>query len=271
MTLWEHLAELRRRLIYCLLTVAAGCLLAWEGREQILAFLVKPFADAWRAKGIPGQVTLHFATPGAAFVAYFELAMLGGFLLSTPMLFYQAWRFVAPGLYAREKRYVVPFVLSSTVLFVGGGLFGWRAAFPIAFEYFLSLSGTLQGQGVAIVPTVMMGDYLSFVAFMLLAFGIVFEIPVFILFLALAGIVNYLHLIYYGRWFVLGAFIVAAIVTPPDVTSQVLVAIPMCVLYAASIVLAYFFGPKPTAEQRRRYSWRKKRAQAEAGGEPGGG
>ncbi|MBW2524350.1 MAG: twin-arginine translocase subunit TatC [Deltaproteobacteria bacterium] len=262
MTLWEHLTELRRRLVYSLLTMFIGCMLAWYFREQLMSELVEPFAMAWRIEKLGDEITLHFATPAAAFIAYLKLALLGGTALASPMIFYQIWRFVAPGLYAREKRFVIPFVISSSLLFVGGGYFGWRAAFPIAFRYLLGLSGNLGAQDIAIVPTVMMGDYIDFVTRMLLAFGLIFEIPLLVFFLSIAKIINYLHLIHYGRWFVLGAFAVAAVFTPPDIASQLIMAIPMVVLYGVSILLAMIFGPKPSAAQREAYERRKARKRA---------
>ena len=259
MTLWEHLGELRKRLVYCLLAIAAGCALAWNFREQLMTFLVEPFATAWRVENIAEEVTLHFATPGAAFIAYLKLALLGGMALASPMIFYQLWSFVAPGLYSREKRYVIPFVISSSALFVGGGYFGWRAAFPIAFRYLLGLSGNLGAQDIAIVPTVMMGDYITFVTRMLFAFGLIFEIPLLVFFLSIAKVINYLHLIHYGRWFVLCAFLVAAVFTPPDIASQLLMAVPMILLYGVSILLSLVFGPKPSQAQREAYARRKQR------------
>lgn len=259
MTFWEHLEELRGRLVKSVVAFIIGCLVAWEVREPILAFLVKPFADSWIAEKLPGTPALHFAAPGAAFVAYVRLSMLGGAAIAAPIIFYQLWSFVAPGLYAKEKRYVIPFVLFSTVLFVGGGLFGWRTAFPITFQYFLSMAGSVGDQSITITPTVMMAEYLDFVSQMLLCFGIIFELPLLLLFLSIAGIVNYLHLIKFGRWFIMVAFVVAAIATPPDVTSQCLMAIPMVLLYGLSIGLAYLFGKPPTEAQRAAFRNRKKK------------
>lgn len=264
MSFWEHLDELRRRLIYCALALVATTLAAWELRERLLAILVKPFANAWAAQGVPGTPQLHFDAPGAAFMSYFKLSMLGGVVFASPFIFYQLWAFIAPGLYAREKRYVIPFVFFSTLLFVGGGYFGWRTAFPITFDYFLGLSGTLGGEKIAITPTIMMDRYLDFVTQMLLAFGIIFEIPLLILFLSIAGVVNYLQLIRFGRWFILASFIIAAVLTPPDMAGQLMMAIPMCVLYFASIALAFFFGQKPTEEQRAAYAAAKAKAKAKA-------
>jgi sec-independent protein translocase protein TatC len=231
------------------LAYVVGTSVVWAYRDPILAWLWKPFADSWRSEHLPDNPALNFAAPGDAFVAYFKLSMIGGILVAAPVIFYQLWAFIAPGLYAKEKKIVLPFVFFSTVLFVGGGLFGWRVAFPVAFQYFLGLASTAQTSGLTIRPVVMMGDYLSFATSLLLAFGLVFELPVFILFLSIAGIVNYLQLLHFGRWFILVAFIVGAIITPPDVTSQILLSVPLCLLYFVSIGLAYVFGKKPSKEQ----------------------
>ena len=263
MTIWEHLAELRKRLIIIIIVLVVAAGLAWEIRETLLAFLVKPYVDAWRDNGVPGDPMLHFQTPAAAFMAYFKLSLLGGAVIAAPLIFYQLWAFVAPGLYAKEKKFVIPFVISSTLLFIGGGYFGWKLAFPLAFKYLLGLGGSLSqimlplDVELAVTPTVMMGDYISFITRMLLGFGLIFEIPLFIFFLSVAGIVNYLHLIRYGRWFVVAAFLVAAMLTPPDITSQTMMALPMIALYVLSILLAYIFGKPPSDAQREAFKRHK--------------
>jgi sec-independent protein translocase protein TatC len=248
MTIWQHLEELRSRLIRGIIGYGIGVLVAWEYRDPILAWLWKPFAQSWREQNIPGEPALNFAAPSDAFKAYFKMSMIAGLLFAAPIIFYQLWSFIAPGLYKKEKKLVIPFVVMSTVLFVGGGLFGWRVAFPATFGYFLELAGGAHGSGVELRPTVMIGQYLDFVGQMLLGFGIVFEVPVLILCLSIAGVVNYLQLIAFWRWFVLLAFIVGAIVTPPDVMSQLAMSLPLCVLYFLSIGLAYFFGKRPSKE-----------------------
>ena len=259
MTLWDHLAELRKRLLFCIIAFVIGAVVAWELREYLLALLVDPFRIAWEEHDVPGDVTLHFASPAAHLIAYFKLGVYGGLVMASPIIFYQLWSFVAPGLYAREKKFVIPFVASSTLLFVGGGYFGWRAAFPLLFDYLLELSGALSTSNVNISPTIMMGDYLAFVTRMLLGLGLILEIPLFIFFLSVAGIVNYLHLIRYGRWFVVASFLAAALITPPDPSSQIIMAIPMIILYGGSIGLSYVFGKKPSQEQRDAYKRRKER------------
>jgi sec-independent protein translocase protein TatC len=248
MSIWEHLDELRSRVVRGLIAYAIGATVAWTFREEILAWLWKPYAESWKAQNIPGDPTLNFAAPSDAFKAYFKLSLLGGIMIAAPVIFYQLWAYIAPGLYKKEKKIVLPFVFFSTVLFVGGGLFGWRVAFPLTFDYLLSLAGTAQGIGLAIRPVVMMGEYLDFVSSMLLGFGITFELPLFILFLSIAGIVNYLQLIRFGRWFILIAFTVGAIFSPPDTTSQIAMSVPLCVLYFLSIGLAYVFGKRPSKE-----------------------
>jgi sec-independent protein translocase protein TatC len=160
-------------------------------------------------------------------------------VFALPVVLYQLWSFIAPGLYAKEKRLAVPFVACSCLLFAAGGWFGWRVAFPVAFRYLLGFSGPVAGTALSISPTVMIDDYLSFVGRMLIAFGLVFELPVVVFFLAIAGVVNHRHLIRYSRHFVVAAFLLAAVVTPPDVVSQLLLAIPLCVLYAISIAVAW--------------------------------
>ena len=245
MSFWEHLDELRSRLRKAIIALVVTSMVAWGIREQVLTVLVYPFHKAWVEQKLPGTPQLHFAAPSDAFTAYVHQSMIAGTALAFPFIFWQLWAFIAPGLYAKEKKSALLFVIASTALFIIGGAFGWSVAFPLAFSYFLSLSGDLGQNGVAIVPTVMMVDYLDFVSQLLLAFGLIFEIPILSLFLSVTGIVNYKQMWRFGRWFVIIAFILGAVLTPPDVTSQLVMAIPMCLLYFLSIGLAYLFGKRP--------------------------
>lgn len=261
MTFWEHLEELRTRLIRSVIALFAGCVVAWEFHGRLLEFLKRPYAAAWAHAGLPGDPSLHQAAPAAGFVAYVKLALIGGAALAAPIIFYQLWAFIAPGLYAREKKYIIPFVSLSSLLFVGGGWFAWRVAIPISMKYFLALS---EGGGgptgsVAITPTFMVGEYIDFCLQVMLGFGLTFELPMLFLFLSIAGVVNYLMLIRYARWFIMVAFILAAILTPPDVISQLTMAIPMCVLYGVSIGLVYIFGKPPTEAEKEAYRNSKKK------------
>lgn len=267
MTLWDHLAELRSRLVYIIITLVITTSVAWYFQGDLLAFFAKPFLQAWKARGLTGN-PLNFKTPAEGFLAMFKLSLIGGVVLGAPLCFYQLWAFVAPGLYAKEKKFVIPFVAASTGLFVGGGYFGWKLVFPLAFDYLLSFGGDVSAKfssdpDLALQPQIMISEYIDFITRMLLGFGLIFEIPLLIFFLSVAGIINYLHLIRYGRWFVVGAFVASAIITPPDITSQVMMAVPMVFLYSVSILLAYFFGKPPTDAQKNAHKERKKRMKEE--------
>lgn len=244
MTFWEHLAELRRRIVWMAVAFLGGAGLSWVYRERLLLWITTPFVAGWKQQHLPGDVTLHFQAPAALFFSYLKLAMLAGLVVALPVILYQIWAFVAPGLYAREKRLAIPFVFSSFTLFATGGYFGFKAAFPIAFQYLLGFSGPIGSSGFSVKPTVMIDQYLDFVSQMLLAFGLVFELPVLAFFLSVAGIITHRHLIRFARYFVLVAFIIAAVVTPPDPVSQLLLAIPLCALYGVSVIIAWLFSPK---------------------------
>jgi sec-independent protein translocase protein TatC len=239
MTFWEHLEELRSRIIRMFIAFLVGAVVAWIFREKLLIWLTLPYMESWNAGNIGGKAALHFPAPAALFVAYIQISVLGGFVLALPIMLYQVWAFVAPGLYSSEKKYAIPFVVSSCTLFAIGGYFCWKLVFPKAFEFLLGFAGPIGTQGFEVKPTVMIGDYIEFVLRMLLAFGAVFELPVLILFLSLAGVVTHVHLIKFFRYFIVVAFVIAAIVTPPDVTSQFLLALPLCALYGISIGLAW--------------------------------
>jgi sec-independent protein translocase protein TatC len=242
MTVWEHLKELRKRLVRALLGVVPGMVVAWELREQLLAFLVAPLQKAWLKLGL-GEPTLHFANPIDMFVAYLQISIVVGGIFASPWIFYQIWSFVAPGLYDREKAYAVPFALASAVFFAGGAFFGYAIVFPLGFESLLGLAGMLPSN-LKVQPTIMIDQYLTFSTRMLLAFGVVFEIPVVVTFLAMAGLVNWKQLLNFGRYWVLIAALIAAALTPPDVGSMSMMLGPLVVLYYLSVGIAYVVGPK---------------------------
>jgi sec-independent protein translocase protein TatC len=247
MTIWEHIGELRTRLLRCLIALLPATVVAWELKEQLLSFLVQPLTKAWKALGL-GEPTLHFANPVDPFIAYMHIAISVGLIFASPYLFYQAWSVVAPGLYAREKKYAIPFVLASTIFFAGGAFFGYAVVFPLGFETLLSLGGMLPTGDLRVQPTIMITEYLSFATRMLLAFGLVFEVPVVISFLALAGVVNWKQLLSFGRWWVVIAAVIAAVLTPPDVGSMSMMLVPLVVLYYVAVGLAFLLGPKVEKE-----------------------
>lgn len=249
MTIWEHMREMRTRLIASLLGIIPGIVIAWNIREQLLDFLVAPLATAWVNLGF-GSPTLHFSNPIDPFVAYMHISVVVGVIFASPWLAYQGWSFIAPGLYRREKLYAIPFAIASAVFFAGGAFFGYAKVFPIGFESLLGFAGMLPSKTVNVVPTIMIDEYLSFATQMLLGFGVVFEVPVVVAFLALAGVVNWKQLLGFGRWWVAIAAVLAAVLTPsPDIGSMVMMLTPLVVLYYAAVIIAYFIGPKVEAEE----------------------
>ncbi len=414
MSFMEHLEELRKRLIRAVLAVFIGMIICWFFREQILAFLLSPLYEAWnQVDGLPEPKPLNFSSMLEPFIAYLKMSAIGGLFLGAPVVLYQLWKFIAPGLYLRERRLAVPFVLVSSLLFIGGAVGAYTVVFPIGFKFFLDFAagremidlsaevtvaaeklqkepapkqvredrdidagiadagitdagpssrsvsqamtdvpanaeervppapakeagetwyewmlGRLTNKGCGnmhaetirapravrltfrwhtarcgelppldklrrddqrialdwkpaleaepgygsmyaedqrpppgehrytiavpqnpgmkqLAPVLMVKDYLSFAIRLLLAFGLVFELPILISFLSLAGIVNYKQLISFSRWFLVISVVMGAMLTPPDVVTQILLAMPLMVLYFLSVIFAYIFGPKP--------------------------
>lgn len=407
MTFIEHLEELRKRLIISVAAVFLGMIGCWFFREEIMAFLLNPLYEAWRhVESLEDPKPLNFTSMLEPFIAYLKLSAVGGLFLASPIVLYQLWAFISPGLYPKERRMALPFVLVSSLLFVGGSIMAYSVVFPIGFKFFLDFAAgremaTLTSQITVIesrptqnaptisnrmlidggsdtadstdenqfalpadavsppklqskptsdtpressnwfsaflanfikgdcakfssaiedktgrvrlttlwhrlkcgdppkelvvrrngdrldlrwhlsdesdpnkdilytydsppkgkleyalrfpknpsehrlAPVLMVKDYLSFAIRLLLAFGIIFELPILISFLAIAGIVNYRQLISFFRYFFVISVVIGAMLTPPDVVTQLLLALPLVVLYAASIVIAYFFGERP--------------------------
>jgi sec-independent protein translocase protein TatC len=243
MTVWEHLGELRSRIVRSLIGIVPGILIAWELRQPLFEMLVAPLSKAMVKLGYE-EPSIHFSNPVDPFVAYLKIAIVVGGIFASPWIFYQVWGFIAPGLYDREKRYAIPFVLASTVFFAGGAFFGYQVVFPMGFETLIGFAMMPESSSINIEPTIMINEYLTFATRMLLAFGVVFEIPVVVTFLALAQLVNWKQLMAFGRWWILVAAVVAALLTPPDVTSQLAMLIPLIVLYYLSVGIAYLLGPK---------------------------
>jgi len=252
MTIWEHLDELRKRLIRSALAVLATTVGAWCFKERILGWLITPYEVAWKERGLPGAPDLQGLSPAHIFMGYLELALTAGIIMAAPVIFYQLWSFVSPGLYRKEKRLVVPFVLFSTSLFMSGVAFAYYIAFPFTFRYFFSLLGPIGNSGAVLTQHSTMEYYLDFTTQMLLAFGVVFELPLFIMFLALAGIVTPKQLLRFGRWAILLAFIVGAIATPgPEITSQLAVSGALVILYFISVGLAFIVARKKKKKEEK--------------------
>jgi len=251
MTIWEHIGELRKRLARAALALVGGAVVCWTFRERLLGWITTPYATAWRER-FPELVKagqspeLQTLAPADAFVNYMQLSLVGGVIIAAPVIFYQLWAFISPGLYSREKRYIIPFVVFSTTLFLSGISFAYYVALPFSFPFFFSLLGSVGGDsGIILTSKPTMEYYLDFAEHMLLAFGFVFELPLFIGFLALAGIVTPQQLVKFSRYAIVGAFVVGAFVTPgPEISSQIAVSSALIALYFLSVGLAFLIYRK---------------------------
>lgn len=232
-----HLEELRKRLIVCFIAVGIGFVLSYGFKEKLFQILTRPLISVMQT----GDKLIFTGLP-EAFFTYLKVALFSGLILSTPVIFYQFWMFVAPGLYEKEKQHMIPIVFLSTFFFVGGSFFGYFIVFPYGFKFFLGFASEI------IRPLPSMREYLSFASKLLLAFGLVFELPLIITFLAKLGIVSVSFLKKNRKYALLLFFMGAAILTPPDVVTQVMMALPLIVLYEISIIGARIFGKKKSEE-----------------------
>ena len=230
----EHLEELRRRLIICFVAVGIGFVISYFFAKQIFEVLMRPLIRAMP----PGEGLIFTALP-EAFITYLKVALLTGIGLASPVIIYQFWLFLAPGLYNRERRALFPIVLFSTVFFLGGALFGYFVVFPFGFKFFIGFAS----DSIRALPSIR--EYLKFASKLLFAFGFIFELPLFAFFLARLGLVTAEMLRSKQKYAILIIFMLAAILTPPDVVTQIMMAGPLLLLYELSIWIAKVFGRKP--------------------------
>ena len=223
----SHLEELRKRLVVCAIGVGAGFVIAYIFAERLFQLLVAPLKAV-----MPEGDQLIFTNLPEMFFAYIKVAFIAGIMAASPLIFYQLWMFIAPGLYRKEKKMAIPFVISSTILFVGGALFGYFVVLPFGFKFFIGFSN----EYVKALPSVK--QYFSFSMKLLLAFGAVFELPVIIFFLSKMGIVTPQFLRQKRKYAILLTFALAAILTPPDVITQCMMAGPLIVLYEIGILVS---------------------------------
>jgi sec-independent protein translocase protein TatC len=245
MPLTAHLEELRWRLIKSLLAIAAGFLIAYNFADWLFALLSRPLL-AVNLSDNPGTDPVHLIGTGVveAFFTKLKVSGIAAIFVASPVILYQIWQFVAPGLYDTEKRYARPFVFFGTLFFAAGAWFCYAMVLPVGYRFFIEQYATIR-----VNPEIRISEYLSFTARMLLAFGATFEMPVVTFFLARVGMVTHTMMLHYLRYAILVIFIVAAVLTPgPDVASQLLMAGPLLLLYGISIGVAYFFG-KPRAQE----------------------
>ena len=235
----EHLSELRDRLVRSFIAVAIGFALAYVFKERLFNILTAPLVTAM---GENGNAQMIFTGLPEAFFTYLKVAFLAGIVLATPVLFYEFWMFVSPGLYREEKKYLLPVVILSVFFFLAGSSFGYFIVFPYGFQFFLGFAT----ETIKAMPS--MKEYLTFASKMLLAFGFVFELPLILTFMARMGLVSVEFLSKNRKYALLIFFVGAALITPPDVVTQIMMALPLMVLYEIAIIGARIFGKKAKAE-----------------------
>ena len=246
MPLHEHLRELRKRLIYSLLSFLLVFITGFYFAKGIFNFLVAPLQNIWlnaggEASGARGMI---FTAMHEQFITEIKVAMFLAFLITMPLLLIQIWMFIAPGLYKNEKRVFVPFMIATPMLFVLGASFVYYLVLPAAWHFFLGFEQASSAEAVAITLEPKVNEYLSLVMRLIFAFGLCFELPVLLLLLVQAGITSAKGLRKKRRYAIVIAFVVAAVLTPPDPLSQLGLAIPIILLYELSILCALLLSKK---------------------------
>ena len=231
MTFLEHLDELRKRLFYSVVVLIGAVIPAWFFAKPLYRILAHPVTQY-----LPEGTNLAFTSLTAPFMLYIKVSFLAALFFTAPFIFYQLWLFIAPGLYVKEKKYVIPFVLFTTVFFSGGAVFAYFVVFPFACNFFLSLGSDFD-------PVITVDQYFSLALRVILGIAIVFELPTLSFFLAKIGLITARMMIKYFKYAVLVVFIIAAIITPtPDMVTQSIIAVPMLGLYGLSIFIAMAVG-----------------------------
>lgn len=236
MPFMEHIRELRDRVRNAAIAFVAAFGVCWYFSESIYEWLKVPLRAAWanHAAVIGPKVTLQFDTITLPFWVYISVALWAGLFVASPFIFHQLWRFIAPGLYQRERRVGIVFAISSAVCFIAGAAFCYYFCLLPLFDFMLGYANAEQ------MPLLNIRDYFDLTRTMMIAFGAIFEMPVLIYFLSMVGLVTHRSLWKFNRWFIVLAFVIGAVLTPgPDVVSQLLMASPMIILYNASILIAY--------------------------------
>lgn len=229
--LLDHLIELRRRLLYCIAAVVAAFALAMYFSDPVFALLLRPLENA-------GQKEVIYTTVYGGFFTEVKLAFFTAMMLSFPVIANQLWRFVAPGLYKQERRALLPFLLATPVLFLSGAALAYFVAVPMALHFLLGYSGMVGGVKRQALPDI--AEYLSFIMQFLFGFGLAFLLPVLLMLMERAGVVTRKQLVSARRYAIVGAFAIAAVLTPPDIGSQMLLAIPLVLLYELALIGIWF-------------------------------
>ena len=248
MPLIEHLMELRQRLLWSVGAFFIAFALCYYFSTQIYGFLAQPLANVLIGQGGADR-RMIFTALYEAFFTYLKVAFFGAIFFSFPIWATQLWLFIAPGLYRSEKRTIMPFLVASPILFLAGAALAYYFIFPLAWHFFISFETPAGAGTVPIQLEAKVSEYLSLVMHMILAFGLAFQMPVGLVLLCKVGILNVQSLRKGRRYAIVGMFVVAAIITPPDVISQVGLAVPLILLYEISILLAAWMAPQPDVEE----------------------
>ena len=243
MPLLDHLIELRRRLLWSAVAFAVCFAVCYHFSEQIYSFLVQPLADILKTRG--DNRRLIFTELTEAFFTYLKVAFFGAAFISFPVVATQVYLFVAPGLYRSEKRAFTPFLVATPFLFVAGAALAYYFVFPAAWSFFLSFESRDGAGGLPVQLEAKVSEYLNLVMKLIFAFGVAFQMPVLLTLLAKVGILSSASLKKYRRYAYVGMFIIAAIITPPDVITQTGLAVPLIILFEISIFTAGLVETKP--------------------------
>jgi sec-independent protein translocase protein TatC len=235
MPLLAHLEELRKRIILSVVGVVVGFVSCWSFADRIFDLVQQPIIQALRHHGLGGG--LVYLNPTEPFNLYLEVGFVAGIFVASPFVFYQLWLFIAPGLYRKERRYVLPFLVSTVGLFLAGGFFGYRMVYPASLDFLI-------GYGQRFQPMITIGEYTKLFLTVIIGLGLIFEMPVLVFFLSLMRVITARWMWRNLRYSILAIFIVAAIVTPTtDILNMCLFAAPMVALYAISIGVAWLVNP----------------------------
>lgn len=259
MSFFDHLAELRTRLIRAFIGVLVGFAISFYFVRDFLDLLKTPLQGAWEGADLPGRPNLQVLEIQGALMTDIRLGITGAIFIAGPILFWQLWKFISPGLYKNEKRFIIPFVIISVLMFFAGGWFAYTFVLPFALQWLLGYPGTgfltrfmvehgLTKEG-ELVYQLELANYVKGSTRILLAFGVIFELPLLVAFLAKAGVVNHRMLLKFWKVAVLVIFVVAGVLTPPEPVTQLMMAGPLVVLFFISVAVAYFLNPSPPPEE----------------------
>ncbi len=244
MSFLEHLEELRRRIIYSIVAVGVAFFFCWGYAERIYALMQKPIVQVLHEHNLPEK--LVFLSPTEPFNLYLKIGFMAGIFVASPFILYQVWTFISPGLYRNEKRYVMPFMGSTILLFASGAVFGYKLVYPQALKFLIEYGNQFQ-------PMITIGEYTDLFLTIILGLGVVFELPILVFFLSLMGVVSAGWMWRNLRYSILGIFTIAAIITPTtDIMNMCVFAAPMVLLYVLSIGIAWFVHPKQRKARQAR-------------------